>query len=143
MASRVSRQTIQRAQRAQRAKPRIPFQFVLDELESEQPTVRPMFGCYAIYIRGKITLILRNKSSSPKDNGVWIATTKDHHESLKKVFPSMRSIALLGKNVTGWQVLPASADDFESSALKACNLVRRGDPRIGKIPASKKRTKRT
>ena len=132
MTARAPRQTVRRS------KPKIPFQFVLDELESEQPSVRAMFGCYAIYIEGKITLILRDRPGSPKDNGVWLATTKEHHESLKKLFPFMRSIAVLGKDITGWQVLPLSSDDFESSVLKACELVRRRDPRIGKVPTSKR-----
>jgi hypothetical protein len=46
----------------------------------------------------------------------------------------MRSIQVLGKPVTGWQVLPVDAPDFESAALRACELVLAGDPRIGKIP---------
>ena len=32
----------------------------------------------------------------------------------------MRSIQVLGKRVTGWQVLPVDAPDFESAALRAC-----------------------
>ena len=122
----------------QQLKKRIPFQFVLDELASEQPVVRPMFGCYAIYINGKIIFALRDKPSFPNDNGVWIATTKEHHESLRKIFPSMRSIGVLGK-VTGWQILPSSSDDFEEAALTACRLAIRHDPRIGKIPQARKR----
>jgi hypothetical protein len=44
----------------------------------------------------------------------------------------MRSIQVFGKEVTGWQVLPADAKDFEEAALRACELVLAGDPRIGK-----------
>jgi hypothetical protein len=43
----------------------------------------------------------------------------------------MRSIQVFGKMVTGWQVLPADAKDFEEAALRACELVLAGDPRIG------------
>jgi hypothetical protein len=46
----------------------------------------------------------------------------------------MRSIQLFKKKVTGWQVLPADAPDFEESALRACELVLARDPRIGKVP---------
>jgi hypothetical protein len=46
----------------------------------------------------------------------------------------MRSISVLGKAATGWQVLPADADDFEAAALHACELVLKRDPRIGKVP---------
>jgi hypothetical protein len=49
----------------------------------------------------------------------------------------MRSIQVLGKRVTGWQVLPVDAPDFESAALRACDLVLAGDPRIGKIPGAR------
>jgi hypothetical protein len=98
-----------------------------------------MFGCLAIYVDDKIVLILRDKPSHEADNGVWLATTVDHHESLQRDFPNMRSIGVLGKEVTGWQVLPASAWDFEESALHACELVQDRDPRIGKVPGERKR----
>jgi hypothetical protein len=97
-----------------------------------------MFGCVAIYVEEKIVLILRDKPSYEGDNGVWLATTADHHESLRSEFPNMRSIGILGKEVTGWQVLPVSAPDFEEAALRACELVLAGDPRIGKVPGEKR-----
>ncbi|MEY2394285.1 MAG: hypothetical protein QOF94_630 [Acidobacteriaceae bacterium] len=50
----------------------------------------------------------------------------------------MRSIHVLGKKVTGWQVLPADAQDFEEAALHACDLVLAGDPRIGKVPGKRR-----
>jgi hypothetical protein len=87
---------------------KIPFEFVLD--------------------------VLRDKSTAPEDNGVWMATTREHHASLRPELPCMRSIALLGTGVTGWQVLPAQADDFETCVLHACELVCARDERIGKVP---------
>jgi hypothetical protein len=122
-----------------KARKQAPHQFVLDALAQLSPFTRPMFGCLAIYVGEKIVLILRDRPSYPKDNGVWLATTQDHHESLRGDFPSMRSIALFGEKVTSWQVLPSDAPDFEESALRACDLVIAGDPRIGKIPNSQKR----
>jgi hypothetical protein len=96
-----------------------------------------MFGCLAIYVKDKIVLILRDKPKNTADNGVWLATTQEHHQSLRREFPNMRSIQLLGKPITGWQVLPADAPDFESAALRACDLVLAGDPRIGKVPGAR------
>jgi hypothetical protein len=93
-----------------------------------------MFGCLAIYVEDKIVLILREKPHPSADNGVWLATTQEHHESLRREFPHMRSIEVLGKKVTGWQVLPADAPDFEEAALHASDLVIARDPRIGKVP---------
>jgi hypothetical protein len=96
-----------------------------------------MFGCLAVYVGVKIVLILREKRGD-SDNGVWLATTTEHHESLRQEFPNMRSIPVLGKAVTGWQVLPADSPDFEEAALRACELVLAGDPRIGKIPKTRR-----
>jgi hypothetical protein len=81
-------------------------------------------------------MILRDQPANQQDNGVWLATTREHHESLLREFPKMRSIQVLGKPVTGWQVLPADAPDFEAAALRACQLVLAGDARIGKVPGA-------
>jgi hypothetical protein len=115
----------------------IPHAFVLDAISALSPYTRPLFGCLAIYVKDKIVLILRDKPKSTADNGVWLATTQQHHQSLRREFPNMRSIQVLGKSVTGWQVLPVDAPDFESAALRACELVLAGDPRIGKIPGAR------
>lgn len=112
----------------------VPHEFVLEALAALSPWTRPMFGCVAVYVEERIVLILRDRPSAQADNGVWLATTPEHHESLRREFPQMRSIGVLGKEVTGWQVLPADAADFEEAALRACELVLQGDPRIGKIP---------
>jgi hypothetical protein len=112
----------------------VPHEFVLDALSSASPTTRPMFGCLAVYVDDKIVLVLRDKESAPEDNGVWLATTKEHHASLRGDFPSMRSIGVLGQKVTGWQVLSAGSPDFEEAALKACEMILARDPRIGKVP---------
>jgi hypothetical protein len=98
-----------------------------------------MFGCLAVYVEDKIVLILRDKGDASADNGVWLATTREQHDSLRREFPSMRSIRMLGKEVTGWQILPADAPDFEEAALRACELIMAMDPRIGKFPARKVR----
>lgn len=88
-------------------------------------------------------LILRDKENHEEANGVWIATSKEHHESLKKEFPSMCSVYLLsdGKAETDWQMLQLSADDFESSVIRLCEFILRGDKRIGRIPKTRKRKK--
>jgi hypothetical protein len=121
-------------------KPRssVPHEFVLDSLAPVSRWTRPMFGCTAIYVGGKIVLILRQKPSFERDNGVWLATTQEHHSSLRQEFPNMRSIELLGEAVSNWQILPVEAPDFEESAMRACELVVAGDPRIGKIPKKRR-----
>ena len=53
----------------------------------------------------------------------------------------MRLIQVFGKKVTSWQLLPADAKDFEEAALRACELVLAGDPRIGKLPGARRASK--
>jgi len=122
------------------SKPRkvVPHEFVLDAISPLSPVTRSMFGCLAIYVENKIVLVLRDKSSQTADNGIWLATTREHHESLRREFPNMRSIQILGKEITGWQLLPADAPDFEQAGLRACELVRGRDPRIGKVPKARR-----
>src|SRR5690242_7657945 len=113
----------------------VPHEFVLEALASISPETRPMFGCLAIYVGDKIVGVLRDKrDATAEDDGMWLATTFEHHKSLKQDFPNMRSIGVLGKKVTGWQLLPADTPDFEKAALRACKFIHAGDPRIGKIP---------
>jgi hypothetical protein len=125
---------------ATRLKRRIPHEFVLEALTGLSPRTNPMFGCLAVYVGEKIVLILRDRNTV--DDGVWLATTPEHHESLRREFPNMRSIQVFGKDVSGWQVLPADAPDFEESALLACDLIAARDPRIGKVPGARKSTNR-
>jgi hypothetical protein len=116
----------------------VPHEFVLDAIASLSPRTRPMFGCVAVYVETKIVILLRDQPDANADNGIWLATTREHHESLRREFPNMRSIQALGKDVTGWQVLPAETANFEEAALRLCELVLARDPRIGKVPPSQR-----
>jgi hypothetical protein len=118
---------------------KLPYDFVFDYLYPIEPVVKPMFGSHALYVGSKIVLILRERPTHKEVNGVWIATTAEHHVSLKKELPSMCSIAVLGEGDTNWQMIPSSAGDFEESVIKLCEMVRRGDPRVGKVPKLKKK----
>lgn len=121
-------------------KKQIPFAFVLEEIAGRAPFVRAMFGAHAVYVGDAIVLILRHKEDDyHEDNGVWIATTPEHHESLRKEFPSMRDLRLFGTSPTSWQCLPEKGANFEAEALHACALINRRDPRIGKVPKPRKR----
>ena len=115
----------------------VPFDFVLEELEPLSPITKPFFGCTAVYVGEKIVLILRDKIKEPDANGVWLATTYEHHESLLREFPSMRSISVLGPGTTGWQLLHVNDAHFEESVMRACQLILTSDPRIGKVPTQK------
>lgn len=122
---------------ARRTKP-APYEFVLDEIASLSPVTRPMFGCIAVYVEDKIVLILREKRQPRADNGIWLATGTEHHESLRREFPRMRSIRVFGRKPTQWQVLPADDPDFETAAMRACRLILARDPRIGRVPKTRR-----
>jgi hypothetical protein len=117
---------------------RVPHEFVLDALEPASPVTKPMFGCLAVYVKDKIVLILRDRTDARADNGVWLATREADHASLRHEFPNMRSIQMFGTPETSWQILPADANDFEESAMRACELVLARDPRIGRVPVPRR-----
>lgn len=118
----------------------IPFNFVFEYLEPLPYRVKPFFGCHGVYVGDKIMLILRDRPDHAEANGVWIATMHEHHASLKKIFPSLQSVTILndGAGETAWQMIPVSANDFESSVFELCNLIRRKDKRIGRVPKKRK-----
>ncbi len=120
----------------------VAFEFVLERLYPLKPMVRPMFGAHGVYIGEKIVLIMRDKENNTEDNGVWVAVLPGQHASLKKEFPSMRSIRLFGPGDTGWQNIPSEEDNFETEANGICDLLLKNDPRIGKVPKGKSKKKK-
>jgi hypothetical protein len=121
----------------------VPFPFVVEALAPLNPEVRPMFGCHSVYVGDKAVFMLRDKPASPADNGLWIIfedgfDASSAPEALRHQFPSLRPIRLLEGKIKHWLVLPSDAPDFESSALHACDLALASDPRLGRVPASRK-----
>jgi hypothetical protein len=121
---------------------RIPYSFVIEELDSIHPVIKPMFGCYSVYIGDKIILFLCEREKQPYQKGVWVATTPESFLSLAQEFSSMRSIENPKIGKSPWLMLPAAAADFEEQALRACELILSGDPRIGRVPKQKRRNKK-
>jgi hypothetical protein len=116
----------------------MPFSFVLDALDALDPVTRPMFGCQAVYIGPKLMLILREKSPSDDDNGVWVSTEVEHHDSLRAQLPSLRAIKVFGPIKSGWQCIPSEGDHFEDEVLRVCAMIRNGDLRVGRVPGKKR-----
>jgi hypothetical protein len=117
-------------------KKNIPFSFVFEYLLPLVPAVKPMFGLWAIYVHEKIVLILRQRPDLPGTNGVWIATSSEHHASLKIDLPAICSIAGYSSVIkeSEWQMIAENIDDFETSVRKVCELIVQGDERIGRWP---------
>ena len=116
----------------------IPHKFVLDAVEEMAPLTRIMFGALAVYVGEKIVFLLRDRPNDPGANGVWVSIPDEYQESLRSDFPNWKPVRIMGKDIRGWRLLPVDADDFEESALRACDLVLRRDHRVGKVPNQKR-----
>ena len=111
------------------------FQFVLDELAPMRPTVRRMFGFTYVYLGERLLLSLRESARQPRFNGVWLYTQIEHIESLRREFTELprRCFWKSVKSGSGWVILAAELEDFEECAFRACELILRGDQRVGRV----------
>jgi hypothetical protein len=111
----------------------IPYDFVLDYLPRNAVTKR-MFGMYYIYLNKKIVLILRKAGKNVDMNGVWVATSKEHHQSLEKEIPALADFILDNGEMhdSDWRLIKDGDEDFEEAVIKVCELISHGDKRIGK-----------
>jgi hypothetical protein len=118
---------------ASTAKRRVPFPFVLDELAPLRPTVKSMFGFTHIYLDDRLLCSLRDSTKQTGSNGMWLYTTTDQIDSLAREFPSLSRRQLWRSGKNGWIVLASRLEDFEEHAFRACELILRGDRRIGRV----------
>src|SRR5579863_4322606 len=122
-------------------KQKAPHAFVLDALMPMNPEVRRMFSGFAVYLGDRVVCMLRDHPKSPKDNGVWLVLsdgTNPADAALRREFPSIRKIGLLGNKIRHWLLIPSDSPSFEMEALHACDLLLRHDPRLGRVPKSRK-----
>ena len=111
-----------------------PYDFIFDYL-LPNIIVNRVFGMYYTYLNKKNMLIFRKLSKNLLLNGIWIATGVAHHASLKTDVPGIADFVFDNGKMhdSGWQLLQEGDDNFETAAIKVCELISRGDPRIGKV----------
>jgi len=111
------------------------FQFVIDELLPIRPTIKQAFGLTYVYLDEKLMISLRDTVKQPQYNGVWVYTQAEHIESLRREFPLLprRYFWRSKKSGNGWVILSSTLEDFEEYAFRACELILRGDQRIGRV----------
>jgi hypothetical protein len=127
--------------RSSRLRPNIPHSFVVEALAPLHPEVQRMFSGFAVYIEDRLVMMLREHVKSPQDNGVWLVLsegTDPEDASLRRDFPAIRHIELLRNKMKHWLLLPSDDANFERLALRACGLVLRHDPRLGRVPQSRR-----
>ena len=123
-------------------KKQLPFSFIFEELISIRPSIKRMFGFTHVYLDETLLFSLRDSAKQPGTNGMWLYTTTEHIESLASEFPQLprRQLWRSGKNA--WVVLASRLEDFEEHAFKACELILKGDRRIGRVSRGRSDLKR-
>jgi hypothetical protein len=121
------------------SKAKLPFPFVIEELDSIRPTVKHAFGFTYLYLDDRLLCGLRKSKKQPGTNGIWLFTTTEHIDSLAKEFPDLSRRYLWRSGKNAWVVLPSRLGEFEEYAFKACELIVNGDRRIGRISRSREK----
>ena len=112
-----------------------PLHWLIEPLTEEVSYIeKPMFGCQACYLHGRLKLVLASKKKPW--NGLLIPTEKEFHDSIRKNFKGVIQHPILKK----WLYLPETYEDFESVANDIVEQVLMDDQRFGVEP--KERTSR-
>lgn len=111
------------------------FAWVAEPFAEEATHVeRPLFGCPAHYLAGRLVLV-RAARGAPPWEGLLFPTERDRHAALCAEYPALEPHPVLGK----WLYLPASSPEFEGTAEALAERIRARDPRLGIEPAGPKK----
>jgi len=106
-----------------------PLLWVVEPLIEEPIYLeKPMFGCLAIYLHGRLMLVLAS-GEEPWD-GLLIPTEHQFHDAILKEFSDVVQHSVLKK----WLYLPEATEDFETVASDIVEAVRMNDQRFGVEP---------
>ena len=110
----------------------VPLEWLFEPLEGHSTYLRrPMFGCEAAYLSGRLVLVLASKDEPW--NGMLIATEREFHAALQMEWKQLKPHPVLPK----WLYLSQADPDFDRIATAIVQCVRRGDARIGVEPKPK------
>jgi hypothetical protein len=115
----------------------LSYDFFIELLYPLQLRNKKMFGVDAYYLDDKMLFALREKEKSPVDNGIWIATKKEHHQQLKHQLTSVKNIETIG--IKAWLMLPAESDHFERDSCVLAELIHAQSSLVGILPKPKNR----
>lgn len=109
------------------------LKWLLEPLEEGPGYIeRPMFGCLAAYLHGRLMAVVADRAEPWR--GLLVPTEREHHGSLMDEFPSLAPHPVLGK----WLYIPASHEEFEGDASAIVEAMASGNPRLGVEPKEKK-----
>jgi hypothetical protein len=116
------------------------LQWLVEPLMDEPSYLgKPMFGCEACYLHGRLALVLAD--GDEPWNGLLVPTEKDVHDSVITDFNGVVQHPVLKK----WLYLSQSSEDFETIASDIVEAVRMNDRRFGVEPKERplKRSRKT
>lgn len=95
-----------------------------------------MFGGLAIYLFGRMTMILVEPTKTGRWNwhGVLFPTEREHHAGIIQEFPELTPHDFLKK----WLFIDSRHDDFEPAMERVLRVIARNDHRFGIRPNPKK-----
>jgi hypothetical protein len=94
---------------------------------------KPMFGCQAVYLFGRLILVLAAKEEPW--NGLLVCTSREFHSTLICEYPGLQPHPILGK----WLYLSQTHDGFDETAQELVLQIVKNDPRIGVEPGVSRR----
>jgi len=122
---------------SKKKKPQNPLLWVVDPIMEEPSYIdRAWFGCRAIYLHGRLMLVLC--AGEEPWSGLLIATGHEFHDAIQQEFGNVVQHPVLRK----WLYLPQASEDFETVSSEIVEAVRTGDPRFGVEPRERKRKKK-
>ena len=90
-------------------------------------------GGYALLLKEDILLLLREKENQPEFNGVFVPTSPEHFDALsQEIHSSNMEFDIDGMPHT-WIFISEDLPDFHDVLQRACELIKSGDKRIGKL----------
>ena len=114
-----------------------PLEWLIEPLETQSTYIRKkMFGCEAVYLNGKLMLVLA--VSEEPWNGMLVATSHEHHPAMQADWSQLTSHPVLGK----WLYISQNDAVFESTATSIVKSILKSNPRIGVEPKPKKKSKK-
>lgn len=100
----------------------------------EEPSfvLRPMFGCLACYLHGRLVLVLADRR--PPWRGLLLPAERAAHAALRAEHPALAPHPVLPK----WLFLPDGAEDLETIGAALVDRALAGDPLIGVEPTPRR-----
>jgi hypothetical protein len=109
-----------------------PLHWVVESIEEERSYLEiNMFGCLAVYLHGRLSLLLSSGEKPWK--GLLIPTDHQFHASILKDFSDIVQHPALKK----WLYLPEASEHFETVAEDIVDAIKMNDLRFGVEPSEK------